>query len=176
MKTVWLKRIAVALVILNSGIAAHAQYVWLDEKGRKQYSDMAPPANIPKSRILQEPGTAVRSVSQTTSAASTEKDENSVNSGSPSVKAKAPMTIAEQNAEFQKRRIEQADKEKKAAEKTKSDADKAKNCDRARVYNRSIESGERLARTDQSGERYFLSDDQRAQESRDVRRILEDCK
>ena len=38
--------------------SAHAQYVWVDEKGLKQYSDRAPPASVPLKRILKAPGLA----------------------------------------------------------------------------------------------------------------------
>lgn len=86
------------------------------------------------------------------------------------------MTTAERNADFQKRKIEQADKEKKAADDAKRAADKAKNCDRARAYQRALDSGQRLGNTDKNGERYYLSDEQRAQEAQATRNILNDCK
>lgn len=172
MSAIWLKRIATVLTMLGWAAAASAQYVWLDEKGIKQFSDMPPPAAVPKSRILKNPGTTAR----TTTDMSTDNAENSAGKASAPTKAQAPMTTAEKNADFQKRRLEQAEKEKKAAEKTKLDADRVKSCERARIYNRSLESGERLSGTDKNGERYFLNDEQRAQESRDTKRVLDECK
>ncbi|UUZ48461.1 DUF4124 domain-containing protein [Massilia sp. B-10] len=32
---------------------AQAQYVWVDEKGVKQFSDRSPPSNIPAKNILE---------------------------------------------------------------------------------------------------------------------------
>ncbi|HYD60055.1 MAG TPA: DUF4124 domain-containing protein [Noviherbaspirillum sp.] len=145
--------------------SASAQYVWIDEKGTKQFSDMPPPASVPSNRILKQPGgTPALKASQE---ASEEK---------PSAPARAEPTIAERNADFRKRKAEQAEKEKKAAEEAAHVADKAKNCDRAREYQRTLDSGERIARLDKNGERAYLSDEQRLQESRDNRRVLDDCK
>jgi hypothetical protein len=86
------------------------------------------------------------------------------------------MTTAEQNADFRKRKIEHAEKEKKAADEAKRAADKAQSCDRARAYQRALDSGQRMANTDQNGERYYLSDEQRAQEVQATGNILNDCK
>jgi hypothetical protein len=171
-----LKRIPVSLAILIavgfSG-AAHAQYIWLNDKGVKQFSDMPPPASVPKNRILKQPGAALPNLSPTSQTPSAD--------GSPSAavpaddKNKAPMTTAEKNADFQKRKMEQAEKDKKAAEKEQIATDKAKNCERARAYNKALQDGERLTRTDKNGEKYYLNDDQRAQEAKDNKRILSDC-
>ena len=150
-----------ALASLGAAGAASAQYVWIDEKGTKQYSDIPPPASVPQSRILKHGGRVV-----TTSMESTP----------PSAPAASAPTTAEKEAEFRKRRAEQVEKEKKAAEQTRLAADKTKNCERAREYSKALESGERMARTDKNGERSFLTDEQRAQELRDTRRVLDDCK
>lgn len=155
---------AVALSTLLASPMAAAQYVWLDEKGTKQFSDMPPPPSVPRSRILKQPGAAPATAGQD---ASEEK---------PAAPVKAEPTTAEKNAEFRKRRAEQAEKEKKAAEEAARVAENAKNCERAREYQRVLDSGERIGRTDKSGERSYLSDEQRTQESRDNRRVLAECK
>lgn len=154
---------AAALTALSLTGAAFAQYVWIDEKGVKQYSDMAPPASVPASRIIKQPHGSTISPATVTAAESAAPD-------------KAEMTTAEKNAEFRKRRAEQAEKEKKAAEDTRFAAEKAKHCEQAREYSRALESGERLTRTDKNGERIFLPDEQRSREIRETRRVLQDCK
>jgi hypothetical protein len=175
MKSRCLKRVTAVLAVLTLAGAAHAQYVWLDERGVKQYSDMAPPAGVPKNRILKMPGIEMPAPRQPASATSAETGESPASDASASAKAKTAMTTAEQNVEYQKRRAERAEKEKKASEKAKLDADKAKYCERAREYSRSLASGERLTSIDKNGERYFLSDEQRAQESREIQRSLDQC-
>lgn len=152
-------KLGAALCALCLSSAAFAQYVWLDEKGTKQFSDMPPPPTVPSSRILKQPNGSPAPAQDST--ATTPKPE---------------MTAAERNADFRKRKAEQAEKEKKAADEAKAAEEKAKNCERARDFQRSLESGERIARTDKNGERSFLTDEQRAQELREAKRVLADCR
>ncbi len=172
MKCTYLKQAAIGLALLGFACAASAQYIWLNEKGIKQFSDMPPPASVPKSRVLKEPGQALRSPAQ---AASDEPAAAADNQADAASAPKVPLTTAEKNAEFQKRRAEQAEKEKKEAEKEKLAADKAKNCARARDYQSALASGQRVARTDKNGERSYLSDEQRNQDIQEAKRILADC-
>ena len=152
-----------ALCMLSIGSAALAQYVWLDEKGIKQYSDMPPPTSVPAKRILKMPGNF--------SAPNSDAD-----STPPDSKDKAPPTLAEQNAAFKKRQDEQAAKDKKAADSAKEAADKAKNCANARSYQRTLDSGQRIAEIDKNGQRAIFDDSQREQASRDNKRVLDECK
>lgn len=161
MKRIQCKHLVVMAALLAS-TAAFAQYAWLDERGVKQFSDRPPPPSVPASRILKQPG-GVR------------QDAAPAIDSEPAA-AKTELSVAEQNAEFRKRKAEQAEKEKKAADEAKAATDKSKNCDRAREYQRTLESGVRIARTDNAGERNFLTDEQRERELRDTRRILNDCK
>jgi len=146
---------------------ASAQYVWLDDKGTKQFSDMPPPVSVPASRILKQPG---RSASSPPADAAVPEAEK------PTTGSRADVSLADRNADFKKRKADQAEKEKKAEEEAKQAAEKSKNCDRAREYYRTLAAGERIVRTDKNGERAFLTDEQRNQEIRDARRIIEDCK
>lgn len=163
-----------ALALLAASTAA-AQYIWVNEKGVKQYSDMPPPASVPDSRILKQPGGRPVSVDMPGKPAASENASDEAKDAEPG-KGKPPLSIAEKNAEFQKRRLEQAEKEKKAAEQQQQAAENAKNCERAQAYQRSLESGERLARNDKNGERYYLNEQQRSQEIKENRRLLDTCK
>jgi len=150
-----LKVLAVALLAAASG-GAWAQYVWLDAKGVKQYSDMPPPPGTPANRMLRGPGAYP---------------------ASPSAAQESPAApgLAERNAAFQKRRMEQAERERRESEQARQDAERARNCDQARAYNRALASGERISRVDQNGEHSYLSDAQRAQEAAATQRIVEQC-
>ncbi len=167
MHTIYLKKIAAVLATLSLAMTASAQYIWLDEKGTKQYSDMPPAASVPKERILKQPGSAANPppVAAAPASAGTETKTGS----------KAPKTAAELNADFNKRRMEQAEKDKKSAEEAKIAADKSKNCERTRQHSRSLASGERLYRTDKNGEREYLDDDQRAKEMNENKAVLANC-
>ncbi len=172
MKSQLLKQITAALVIASFATAAAAQYVWLDENGSKQFSDMPPPASVPKKRILKEPSRAAVAVPESASAPA----GGAAASASASAKSDLPMTTAEKNADYMKRRKEQEEKYKKAEAEAKLAADKAKNCEQARKYQRSLNSGERIGSTDKNGEKSFMSDAQRAQEAQETNRILNECK
>lgn len=165
-----LKSAATALVLAGGwawASLAFAQYVWLDEGGRKQYSDLPPPPSVAASRILKTPH-PVRAAAAAPAAADTA-------AGSASDQAKAPPTLADKNAEFIKRRADQAEQEKKQAEQRRIADEKAKNCERARQYQKTLASGVRMATTNKNGERVFLDDAQRAQEERDTRNALKAC-
>lgn len=161
---------AAAMVLLSLATSALAQFVWLDEKGVKQYSDMPPPSSVPNKRILKTPsqslprGAAEEEPGAAADAAADSKPE-----------AKAPPTVAEQNAAFQKRKTELAEKNKKAEQEAKLASSKAENCARARANQRTLDSGARVAQTDANGQRSFMSDQQRAQQNAQNRETLNDC-
>jgi len=162
-----LQHAVAAFALFGCATAAMAQYVWLNEKGVKQYSDVPPPASVPNSKILKSPG----GVPRADDAAQAEADAAKNEADKPAAKS-----VAEQNAEFEKRRAEQAEKDKKAATQAKQDADRKKNCELARNYNRALGSGQRISRLNAAGERVYLSDQERAQEERENQRALADCK
>lgn len=167
MRSTGFARLAVALVLSISANVALAQYIWLDSKGVKQYSDMPPPASVPNNKILKSPGSAMR--------AAPEKSTNDAVNDTDVTKKAAP-TLADKNVDFQKRRIAQAEKDKEEQQKSQQTADRKKNCERTAAYNRVLESGERISRMDPSGERAYLSDEERQREIQESRRALNDCK
>lgn len=170
MKRTFLSYLVLAATTWSIAGAAFAQYSWIDARGVKQYSDMPPPASVPDSRILKRPGGTPAPAVRPESAPVSDDGKNPVSEN------KGPMTTAERNADFQKRRAEQAEKQKKADEEAKIAADNARNCERARQYHRVLDSGERVARHDKNGERSFVTDEQRTQELKEARSILDKCK
>lgn len=166
-----LKRLTLALLLSGSCTAALAQYVWLDGKGVKQYSDMPPPASVPNSRILKSPA----ALPQTAPAAAPEEADTEEAKEDGDAPKTAP-TLAERNADFQKRRMEQAEKEKQAAEQAKQAAAKKKNCEQVGNYQRALQSGQRITRLSPTGERIYLTDEERANAMRENRQTLSDCK
>ena len=150
-----LMRFLACAVLVAGSSGALAQHVWLNDKGVKQYSDMPPPPGTPAGRILQSPGPRAAASAPTQPAA---------------------PSVAESNAAFEKRRIEQAERENKASEQARLAADNARNCEQARGYERTLASGQRIAKLDRNGERAFLSDQERAQEIATAQRVLAQCK
>ena len=152
----------VAAALLAAGCSgALAQHAWLDDKGVKQYSDMPPPPGTPASRILKSPAARTSSAEAGTA---------------PAAEKAAAPSVAERNAAFEKRRIEQAERETKESEQARTAADNARSCEQARNYQRTLASGERISKLDKNGERGYLSDMERAQEMAAAQRVLAQCK
>jgi len=145
---------------------ANAQYVWVDEKGVKQFSDTPPPGSVPKNKILKAPRSADMSNASQNDREQSNKDDN------PAAKA---ATTQSKNDDFNKRRAEQAEKDKKAAEAQQAASDKQKNCERAKSYQKMLNSGIRIATTNNNGERSFMSDAQKENEMADVNKLLSGC-
>ena len=178
MRAFMIKSTTSLLLACAAGSAA-AQFVWIDASGTRQYSDRPPPASVPKNKILKEPSMELRNprAADVEAAPAPAPGQATVAAvKDPAAAPKGPMTTAEKNADYIKRKTDQADKDKKAADEARDAADKAKNCERAQAYNRSLQSGERIATTDKNGEKSYISDDKRAQDARDTQRVLESCK
>ncbi|GAC1412091.1 MAG: hypothetical protein NVSMB6_13860 [Burkholderiaceae bacterium] len=165
------KTTAVLLLNVATGLA-FAQFAWIDANGVRQYSDQPPPASTPKSRILKAPGSDLRSIKREPAPiAAADPAPGAASAASATPKP----TLADKNADFNKRRAEQGEKERKADQLAKESAIKTQNCDRAKAYARTLASGERIMSTDSNGERAFMSDEKRAQEAANARRITEAC-
>ena len=164
MKTLTLRASLVVVALMTFSTAALAQYVWLDDKGSKQFSDQPPPSTVPKNKILKVPG---GNIDRAISEPDADTDQTK--------KTKQPESVAEKEAAYKKRRDEMAAKDKKATEEAKNTAAKADNCKRMREYKQSLDSGQRISQTDANGNRSYLTDEKRAQEQSTVTQSLGDC-
>lgn len=145
-----MKRILLALAVVSFSAAALAQqFKWVDEKGRTQYGDVPPPGAKATRLRPPPPGSAPAAPA-----------------------AKGPMSAAEKEADFRKRQQDAAKEREKQDLAAQDAAGKRENCERAQEYVRTIESGQRISRTDSKGERYFLDDAQRAQELNGARQAV----
>jgi hypothetical protein len=158
--------LAVALGALMT-LPAAAQWKWRDGKGQIQYSDLPPPQGTADKDILQRPaGGALRAPVAAAPVAS-----------AASAPPLAPKGGVEPELEAKKKKQEQDEAEKKKAEEQRLAALRAENCSRARAQMRTLDSGVRIARTNDKGEREILDDQQRADETKRARdTIASDCK
>ncbi|UTY60920.1 DUF4124 domain-containing protein [Massilia sp. erpn] len=168
---------AVLAALLCWPVLAQAQWVWLNERGIKQLSDQPPPPSVPNSRILKAPRGQMPEPLTIAPAA----DETPAAEGeavpAPDSKPKAKPTLAERNADYNKRRSEAAAAEQKNREEGERQADNTKNCDSIRANQRVLESGERVANYDKNGGRSFISDEQRTQQiKRNQQMLASGCK
>lgn len=153
-------RAFILLSALTCAGTAAAQSKWVDKDGRVTYGD-APPAGVNAAPMRRAPAPR----SRVEDASADNKDD--------AKDVKKPLTPAEQDAAFRKRKQEAEQDREKQAKTERAAADKRENCARAQDNARVLEAG-RVARTDAQGERYFLDDNQLAQESARVRQDVRD--
>jgi type IV secretory pathway VirB10-like protein len=161
-----------AILLLAASSLAMAQYIWVDDKGVKQLSDRPPPANIPEKRILKAPGKPPFNPNAPADADAPPPAE----SETPPAKRKRAPTIAERNADFNKRKTEAAAAEKKAADEAQRNADIAANCDAARKNQMALDQGTRMSTYDKNGERGIMGDQEREEMRKKTQKVLAGCK
>jgi Domain of unknown function (DUF4124) len=147
--------------------AAQAQWKWRDKTGQINASDRPPPLDIPEKDILARPAPEVRRVFvpvATASAASAAASAVRAPAGDPQLEAR-------------RRAAEQEQASKTKAEEERSKLQQADNCRRARGHLAALEGGQRIARTNEKGEREVLDDRGRAEEMRQARAVIAaDCR
>jgi hypothetical protein len=156
---------------------AQAQWKWRDKNGQTQYSDLPPPANVPEQDILSRPaGGGARRTASTSATSAAAGAASAASAGASTTTALAPKTV-DPALEARRKQAEAEQADKKKADEAKVAAAKAENCTRAKEQLRSVDSGLRLARTNEKGEREILDDQQRAQEAKRIRDIIaSECK
>ena len=155
------KSICLAMLMLFVAGSAGAQtYKWVDEDGKVRYGDTPPPgAKISPVRAPQSGGA-------TAAPAPGAKDAK-----------KGPLTPADEALALRKRQAEAGKQAEKAEADLRAKAERNEACERTRQYLRTLESGQRIARSDPSGERYYLDESQVAQEiAREQQNQQANCK
>lgn len=160
--------IAAAALTLVAGLA-QAQYVWIDAKGIKQFSDRSPPSSVPEKNILKAPGKPMVAI------APGDLAEPAPASIAETAK-KAPPTVADRNIEFNKRISDKAVADKKAAAEAQAKAAKAEQCAAAREYKMQLDAGVRIGTVTQNGERAFMSDAERVVANAKANKVLAACR
>jgi type IV secretory pathway VirB10-like protein len=154
----------IALAVLVSPV--HAQWKWRDKDGQVNASDRPPPKDIPDKDILGRPGTETRRSLPAPAAAP-----------AASAASAPPKTALDREIEARKKASEQERSAKAKAEEEHQAALRGENCRRARGQLAALESGQRIARVNERGEREVLDDKARAGEMRQAREIIaSDCR
>lgn len=156
-------RILFVAAVCTFSLAAQAQWQWVDNAGRKVFSDQPPPPDIPLKNIVKQPGkSAVASVA------------------APAAAASAPVPQLSNDDKELLAKKKKAESEAMARIKEEADSlnkIKATNCEKAKANQALLDSGVRMAVTNAKGEREFLDDAARATEQRRIRTVMEtNCK
>ncbi len=154
-----------AALLLGTLLPVQAQWVWRDKTGRVTASDLPPPRDVAEKDILQRPNDVVRRPAAPAPAAA---------SAPATPSAKPPV---DKDLEAKRRAADQEQQAKAKAEDEKLAQQRAENCRRARQHLQALDSGMRMARTNDKGEREILDDKQRADESRRANDVIaSDCR
>ena len=154
------KTLMVLLTVFAAGAAQAQVQCWTTKDGKRECGDTPPP------------GAKVREIGGASAPPPAPAAPAARNGASKEAK-KGPLTPAEQEQAFRKRQID-AEKEREKEEKARADAAaKRDNCDRARESLRSMESGQRIARTNAAGERYYLDEAQVAADAAKARQLVQ---
>jgi hypothetical protein len=155
----------IAMVLLGlASTPALAQWKWRDAGGQITASDRPPPKEIAEKDILARPTQPQRRTAAPVPAAPAASA--AVVAGNT---AKSPL---EQEVEARRRASEQEAAAKNRAEEERVAQQRAENCRRARAHMAALETGQRMARVNEKGEREVLDDKARADEMRSARDVI----
>jgi hypothetical protein len=165
-----LAAILACLVLTLLATSAQAQWKWRDKDGTITVSDRPPPKDIADKDILTRPQLGRRASGASAPAASTASSASSTSSDSG-------RSVLDKEVDARRKAAEQEQQAKTKAEEAKQTAQRADNCQRARSHLAALESGQRIARFNDKGEREVLDDKGRADEMRQAREVLSsDCR
>jgi len=140
-------RYATLVLCLLAASAAAEMYKWTDENGKTHYSDQPPPSQIKNSETIK-----------------TNKPAHGNPAAAPPPEAAGakpavpPKSATDQEMEFRKRRLQQAENEAKAQKEAQAAEEKKRSCQRATEQVQAYERGGRITRYGPNGEQIFLND------------------
>ncbi len=157
--------LATVLIALGLALPAQAQWKWRDKDGRVTASDLPPPRDVADKDILSRPPELRRAPAAAASAAS-----------APAL-AGIPKGPLEREVEARRLAAEQEKSAKAKADEERLRSQRAENCRRARSHLAALDSGQRIARVNDKGEREVIDDRMRADEQRQAREVIaSDCR
>ncbi|MFW9616273.1 DUF4124 domain-containing protein [Aquabacterium sp.] len=140
--------------LVSTPSMAGSQWKWRDANGAIQYSDRPPPVGTPEQAILARP-TPISAKPVVTAASAASAAPASTAASKPGSELDAKKRKSDEEKALQQK-----------AEEEKLAKAKAENCERARSYQRTLNDGIRIVRSNAKGEREFLDDKARAEEAR----------
>ncbi|WP_372656622.1 DUF4124 domain-containing protein [Hydrogenophaga sp.] len=165
----WRAPLLAALTALACS-AALAQWQWVDNTGRKVFSDTPPPPGVPEKNIVKRPY-ARSAAPAASSPASTSATVPATTSATAPV-----LSGKDEQLELKKKQAEEAELAKKKEEAAQQAKAQAENCDRAKRAKATLDSGIRIATTNAKGEREIMDDKARADEGKRLNEVVRaDC-
>jgi hypothetical protein len=147
-----------------ASLPALAQWQWTDSAGKTVFSDRAPPPEVPESAIRKRPGAAGPVTAAT---AGTKLVAPESPASTPVISRTEPTLTAKA------KQVEQALAAQRDAEAIQLRQSRADNCKRAKRALAHLASGQRVARSNDKGEREVLDDATRALEQRRLQSVVD---
>ena len=151
--------------------SALAQWQWIDKDGRKVFSDRPPPPEILDKNILKRPaGRAASLQSQSTT------QEPSPAAAVKKTLDSPQLSGVDKDLLAKKKLADDAEAAKKKEAEEKLLKARVENCARAKGAKATFDSGVRVSRTNEKGEREIMDEAARASEMKRIQSIIEsDC-
>ena len=181
------RKLLIAAALSACSCSVFAQWQWVDETGRKVFSDRPPPAHISPKNILKQPAGAVapNQLVLYPTAESTAPAPTPPTTEKPVEKAPDPAHVAQAKEDAEAaahdKALEEAQRKAEEAERKKQEAKIAKqrqeNCQRAKAAQASLQSGGLMAHVNEKGERGLMTEPQRQADLKRAQQIIKDnCK
>lgn len=152
-----------------SALPTWAQWQWLDANGKKVFSDMAPPLDVPEKNILQSPGIRV-------APPKSDPDASSAAPSAPPETSGVSQTKEAKELEAKKKKAEEAERAQQRADADRAARAKADNCQRAQRALVTLNSGTPMRTMTAQGERVFMDEAARtAEKTRLQAAIRQNC-
>ena len=149
---------------------AHAQtlWKWRDASGQMHISDTAPPPGTPPKNIISGPPVATTTQAVSLAPAG---EATAASATAPAAAPAASSALEKRKAAADK---EKADKDKadRVAAQARTDATRKDNCARGQAALTELQSGLRMARLNDKGEREVLDDSARAAEIKHTQDVI----
>ncbi|MBI3156844.1 MAG: DUF4124 domain-containing protein [Burkholderiales bacterium] len=170
--------LGVAIALALAATPAAAQWKWRDRSGQITVSDIPPPRDIPERDILERPPPpSARPAPAAPAPGAAPAGAAAAGDAAPAAGKTAEAPRVDPELEARRRAAEQEQSARQRASDEKLAAQRAENCRAARGHLAALESGQRLVRVNDKGEREFLDDRQRASEMQRARDVIaSDCR
>lgn len=159
--------------------SAFAQWQWIDEDGRKVFSDLPPPAHIAPHNVLKRPAGAVPVAMPTgavSSASSPQPEIPQAVGDKESREAKEVEQAAKKLAQEEEAARRKAQEERAKQEAQKLAQQRRSNCNQAQTALATLQSGRLLSTVSSKGEQGFLSEQERQQQTQRAQAVIKsDC-
>lgn len=172
-----MKHIRPIFLLLASllSLAASAQWQWTDKDGRKVFSDRAPPSDIAEKNILKRPGSGGKNPASPETPSAALAPVAAASAAQNAASAPKLSGIDKELAD-KKKKAEEAQAAQRKTEQEKVVKAKVENCARAKQAKANFDSGVRVSRINEKGEREVFDDAARASEVKRIQAIADsDC-